>query len=821
MGGSSSKPKDRGSKPEKYKDTKETRKQSVDVQGRVTPVAPKKDTPSEAAPSAAGPATAPPATASSAPPAAVVPPLPGQAQAGGGCSVKSGPTSLGSGDNNSLREKSDGSQDSADREFDAIASELIGDVQGSWRTSRKQLFAGNGSSAAGAAGAPVPPTACTLATSTTATGAAPSDEGYHTRPELRISTTNLETGRDSVHSTIGPEWSPNGGAGAGSSLARWCAGSTPLSHAESSGCYSGGEGPSTDGTTDASTPVSQGSPDAPSAGSASPSLSTGPAKVASPPRQMPPGASMGGSRGSGSTCGGGGGAAAAVHHLAAVEPAAILAEPMSWQRGQLLGSGSFGKVYFGLNTRTGELLAIKQIEYGGMGPSDSAVNTAHALQREVCCLQALSHPNIVRYMGVERDDVRGTVSIFLEYCAGGSIASLLEKFGAFQEALARTYIRMVLEGLAYLHARQIMHRDIKGANVLVDAEGVCKLADFGASKILQHDLMSNDGNRSLRGTPYWMAPEVIKQTGHSFPADVWSVACVLVEMLTGQPPWSHFSSQISALFHIASSKAPPPLPQGISPSAVDFLLLAFRRNPRERPGASYLLTHAFVRDDVKSQAQQRERARSGAPISQVVAQAEGGDPQAYAVSGKDVFFASHRAPAGHGVAGSRVQEVGARGASQPPPDGTYSRSRQHGCGLVSEVGSSSAVPYVPSGGYAGRTAGGVAAAQQKQQQQPQPQQPPPPPQPSPSPQSRSPEAEAVAQAVERSASPPLRAAMAGSGVQDRVGRDGSPQPNFLTTRLPLKPTRVPTAGVAAGAGGAAIVGTAPPPHPTSPVGAGV
>ena len=94
-----------------------------------------------------------------------------------------------------------------------------------------------------------------------------------------------------------------------------------------------------------------------------------------------------------------------------------------------------------------------------------------------------------------------------------------------------------------------------------------------------------------------MAPEVIKQTGHSFPADVWSVGCVLVEMLTGKPPWSHFTSQISALFHIASSKAPPPLPPGISPSAVDFLLLTFKRNPRERPAAAYLLGHALVRDE--------------------------------------------------------------------------------------------------------------------------------------------------------------------------------------------------------------------------------
>ena len=78
----------------------------------------------------------------------------------------------------------------------------------------------------------------------------------------------------------------------------------------------------------------------------------------------------------------------------------------------------------------------------------------------------------------------------------------------------------------------------------MDSDGICKLADFGASKQIQQDLLSlTDGCRSLRGTPYWMAPEVIKQIGHGRPADVWSLGCTMVEMLTAKPPWSHFTSQ--------------------------------------------------------------------------------------------------------------------------------------------------------------------------------------------------------------------------------------------------------------------------------------
>ena len=154
------------------------------------------------------------------------------------------------------------------------------------------------------------------------------------------------------------------------------------------------------------------------------------------------------------------------------------AAPISWQRGQLLGAGSFGRVFFGLNTVTGELMAIKQINYTPGQNTEVTRQAAQALQREVRLLQSFSHPNIVRYLGVERDDVEGVISIMLEYCAGGSIASLLEKFGAFNEALTRSYLRMVLSGLHFLHTRPgggVLHRDIKGANVLVDSDGVCKL----------------------------------------------------------------------------------------------------------------------------------------------------------------------------------------------------------------------------------------------------------------------------------------------------------------------------------------------------------
>ena len=446
-------------------------------------------------------------------------------------------------------------------------------------------------------------------------------------------------------------------------------------------------------------------------------------------------------------------------------------------------------------------MAVKQIAYGGVAtPSESALHTAEALQGEVGCLQALSHPNIVRYLGVERDDTEGHVSIFLEYCAGGSIASLLERFGAFNESLSRTYITMVLEGLAYLHGRQMMHRDIKGANVLVDAEGVCKLADFGASKMLQQDLSASGDCRSLRGTPYWMAPEVIKQTGHSFPADVWSVGCVLVEMLTGKPPWSHFTSQISALFHIASSKAPPPLPPGISPSAVDFLLLTFKRNPRERPAASYLLGHVLVRDERQQRlAPPKQQLR---PVSQVVSHAQaaavgseagGKEPQTVtsAVKRGDVFFVSHCRPTP-----SRTHDLGPKGMSQPQPG-------QHGLGvaskLLTEVGPSSAAPYTRTAAAAAPLAASPSAPPQPPQ--PQPPQPQLPSRASPKPSRASPNPSSP-----HPLSPSRGAAVEPPGV-----------PQHTSTRIPLNPARgatppLPRVSAANHARGA----TPPQQTPTAP-----
>ncbi|CAM8914753.1 unnamed protein product [Rhodiola kirilowii] len=265
-----------------------------------------------------------------------------------------------------------------------------------------------------------------------------------------------------------------------------------------------------------------------------------------------------------------------------------------WRKGELIGSGAFGRVYMGMNLDSGELLAVKQVLIAAT--KEKAQAHMKELEEEVKLLKNLSHPNIVRYLGTVREE--DSLNILLEFVPGGSISSLLGKFGSFPEAVIQTYTKQLLLGLEYLHRNGIMHRDIKGANILVDNKGCIKLADFGASKQVA-ELATVTGAKSMKGTPYWMAPEVILQTGHSFSADIWSVGCTVIEMATGKPPWSQQYQEVAALFHIGTTKSHPPIPEHLSNEAKDFLLKCLQGVPSMRPTAAVLLQHPFVTGEHK------------------------------------------------------------------------------------------------------------------------------------------------------------------------------------------------------------------------------
>lgn len=272
---------------------------------------------------------------------------------------------------------------------------------------------------------------------------------------------------------------------------------------------------------------------------------------------------------------------------------------IKWMKGALIGQGSFGSVFLALHAMTGELMAVKQVEM----PSDSGTQMDNkkrgmvdALKREIGLLRDLQHPNIVQYLGSSSDDEH--LNIFLEYVPGGSVAAMLNQYGPLREPLIRNFVRQILTGLAYLHGRDIIHRDIKGANVLVDNKGGIKISDFGISKRVEASSLLNSGaghshRPSLQGSVFWMAPEVVKQTSYTRKADIWSLGCLVVEMFTGNHPYPD-CTQLQAIFKIGNSKASPTLPDIASEEGKTFLQQTFEIDHTQRPSADELLLSPFL-----------------------------------------------------------------------------------------------------------------------------------------------------------------------------------------------------------------------------------
>jgi len=146
------------------------------------------------------------------------------------------------------------------------------------------------------------------------------------------------------------------------------------------------------------------------------------------------------------------------------------------------------------------------------------------------------------------------------YCENGSLHSICKAYGKFPENLVGVYMTQVLQGLQYLHDQGVIHRDIKGANILTTKDGTVKLADFGVST---STLAGPDKEAQVVGTPYWMAPEIIQLSGATSASDIWSVGCTVIELLQGKPPY-HNLAAMPALFAIVNDDHPP-LPEGVSP----------------------------------------------------------------------------------------------------------------------------------------------------------------------------------------------------------------------------------------------------------------
>jgi len=268
----------------------------------------------------------------------------------------------------------------------------------------------------------------------------------------------------------------------------------------------------------------------------------------------------------------------------------VLSLPLSksWRRGSLLGQGSYGSVYKAQDCDTGRVFAVKQAPLH----SDDEQKCSERLKAEIDIYRSLRHPNIVTCLG--SGEVDGLLCLYLEFLPAGSMASILKEFGALTEVQLQRATRGATEGLAYLHSRSppIVHRDVKGANLLVGSNFEVKWGDFGCSR---HQM--NTQTFTTIGSIPWIAPEVIvQQNGYGRKADIWSLGCTVLEMATAKNPWDElgFDNIVFALQHIGMTNSIPTIPQAVPEGARVFITFCLRRRPEERPDKQQLLEHEYI-----------------------------------------------------------------------------------------------------------------------------------------------------------------------------------------------------------------------------------
>jgi serine/threonine protein kinase len=249
-----------------------------------------------------------------------------------------------------------------------------------------------------------------------------------------------------------------------------------------------------------------------------------------------------------------------------------------------IGEGAAGEVFLATDTKTNEQIAIKKMPLNAQN--------IKLLTSEIHIMKESTHPNVVRYLDSFR--VEDKLWVAMEYMGGGCLTEILEQFEDVQMAEGNIawVCQETLKGLAYIHSLHRIHRDIKSDNILLGSGGEVKIADFGyAAQLTQQ----KNKRQTIVGTPYWMAPELIRGQEYDTKVDIWSLGIMIMEMAEGEPPYMEFPP-LRALFLI-TTKGIPDLkePSKWSQHFQNFVSLCLEKDPSQRPDASELLKHPFMK----------------------------------------------------------------------------------------------------------------------------------------------------------------------------------------------------------------------------------
>ncbi|XP_068804998.1 serine/threonine-protein kinase 36 [Struthio camelus] len=247
---------------------------------------------------------------------------------------------------------------------------------------------------------------------------------------------------------------------------------------------------------------------------------------------------------------------------------------------EMIGEGSFGRVYKGRRKYSAQVVALKFIPK--VGRSEKELKN---LQREIEIMRGLHHPNIIQMLDSFETDKE--VVVVTDY-AEGELFQILEDDGSLPEDQVQTIAAQLVSALYYLHSHRILHRDMKPQNILLGKGGVIKLCDFGFARAMSiHTMVLT----SIKGTPLYMSPELVEERPYDHTADLWSVGCILYELFVGTPPF-----YTSSIFQLVSLivKDPVKWPKAISPVFKSFLQGLLMKDPRQRLSWPELLSHPFI-----------------------------------------------------------------------------------------------------------------------------------------------------------------------------------------------------------------------------------